>query len=84
MTFLGGRAFVTSGDDGTLRVYDEASARLLHTTRVPVGSYNVQFADGRVLTPSLNAGTLCVARRRRALTRAPQVARRRTTPASRG
>jgi DNA-binding beta-propeller fold protein YncE len=60
VTFLGGHAFVTSGNDGTLRVYDEASARLLHTTVVPVGSYNVQFRDGRVLTPSLNAGTLCV------------------------
>jgi DNA-binding beta-propeller fold protein YncE len=60
VTFLGGHAFVTSGNDGTLRVYDEASARLLRTTVVPVGSYNVQFCDGRVLTPSLNAGTLCV------------------------
>jgi DNA-binding beta-propeller fold protein YncE len=60
VTFLGSRAFVTSGNDGTLRVYDEASARLLHTTAIPVGSYNVQFRDGRVLTPSLNAGTLCV------------------------
>jgi DNA-binding beta-propeller fold protein YncE len=60
VTFLDGRAFVTSGDDGTLRVYDERTARLLRTTRVPVGSYNVQFAADRVLTPSLNAGTLCV------------------------
>ena len=60
VTFRGGRAFVTSGNHGTLRVYDEASARLLHATAVPVGSYNVQFRDGRVLTPSLNAGTLCV------------------------
>jgi hypothetical protein len=60
VTFLGGHAFVTSGNDGTLRIYDEVSARLLHTTRVPVGSYNVQFRSGRVLTPSLNAGTLCV------------------------
>jgi DNA-binding beta-propeller fold protein YncE len=60
VTFLDGRAFVTSGDDGTLRVYDERAARLLRTTAVPVGSYNVQFAAGRVITPSLNAGTLCV------------------------
>jgi DNA-binding beta-propeller fold protein YncE len=60
VTFLDGRAFVTSGDDGTVRVYDERAARLLRTTRVPVGSYNVQFAAGRVITPSLNAGTLCV------------------------
>jgi len=29
-------------------------------TTIPVGSYNVQFAAGRLLTPSLNAGTLCV------------------------
>ena len=60
VTFLGGRAFVTSGEAGTVRVYDEASARLLRTTRIPAGSYNVQFAAGRVLTPSLAAGTLCV------------------------
>ena len=60
VTFLDGRAFVASGADGTLRVYDERSARLLHTSRIPVGSYNVQFAAGRVLTPSLNEGTLCV------------------------
>jgi hypothetical protein len=60
VTFLDGRAFVTSGADGTLRIYDEATARLLHTTRIPVGSYNVQFRAGRVLTPSLNEGTLCV------------------------
>lgn len=60
VTFLAGRAFVTSGDSGTLRVYDEATARLLQTTPVPVGSYNVQFLGSRVLTPSLNEGTLCV------------------------
>lgn len=60
VTFLDGRAFVTSGADGTLRVYDERTARLLRATRIPAGSYNVQFRAGRVLTPSLNEGTLCV------------------------
>lgn len=60
VTFLAGRAFVTSGDDGTLRVYDEPGARLLRSTRVPAGSYNVQFGAGRILTPSLAEGTLCV------------------------
>jgi DNA-binding beta-propeller fold protein YncE len=60
VTFLDGRAFVTSGDDGMLRVYDEQTAHLLHTSRIPVGSYNVQLRAGRVLTPSLNEGTLCV------------------------
>jgi len=60
VTFLGDRAYVTSGADGTLRVYHEPTAQLLLTTRIPVGSYNVQFAAGRVLTPSLDRGTLCV------------------------
>jgi DNA-binding beta-propeller fold protein YncE len=60
VTFLDGRAYVTSGAAGTLRVYDERTARLLHTTRIPGGSYNVQFRAGRILTPSLAAGTLCV------------------------
>jgi hypothetical protein len=60
VTFLAGRAFVTSGAAGTLRVYDERSARQLHETAVAVGSYNVQYAAGAVLTPSLNEGTLTV------------------------
>ncbi len=60
VTFLGGRAYVTSGASGTVRVYDERSARLLAMTAVPVGSYNVQFAAGRILTPSLDGGTLTV------------------------
>ena len=60
VTFLGDRAYVTSGGSGTLRVYHEPTARLLATTRVPVGSYNVQYAAGKVLTPSLDRGTLCV------------------------
>jgi DNA-binding beta-propeller fold protein YncE len=60
VTFLGGRAFVTSGADGTLRVYRERTARLERTVRVPVGSFNVQHVAGRVVTPSLNAGTLAV------------------------
>jgi DNA-binding beta-propeller fold protein YncE len=60
VTFLAGRVFVTSGDDGRLQVHDAVGRRVLHATRVPVGSYNVQFAGGRIITPSLNAGTLCV------------------------
>jgi DNA-binding beta-propeller fold protein YncE len=61
VTFAHGRAYVTSGDDGTLRVYDERTARLLRTARVPSGSYNVQhIGGGDVVTPSLAAGTLTV------------------------
>jgi len=59
VTFLNGRAYVTSGDDGTLRTHSLTGA-VLHEARVPVGSYNVQFGADRVFTPSLDAGTLAV------------------------
>jgi DNA-binding beta-propeller fold protein YncE len=74
VTFLGDRAYVTSGGAGTLRVYHEPTARLLGTTRIPSGSYNVQFAAGRVLTPSLSEGTLCVLDARGTVTRTAHVA----------
>jgi DNA-binding beta-propeller fold protein YncE len=75
VTFLNGLAFVTSGDDGTLRVHD-ASGRLLRTSRIPIGSYNVQRAfGGFVLMPSLDRGTLCVADARGRVLRTVQVAR---------
>lgn len=61
VTFAHGRAYVTSGDDGTLHVYDERTTRLLASSQIPVGSYNVQrLGGGDVVTPSLNAGTLTV------------------------
>jgi hypothetical protein len=60
VTFDGACAYVTSGDDGTLRVHSLANGRVLRQTRIPVGSYNVQFGPGRILTPSLERGTLCV------------------------
>jgi hypothetical protein len=53
------RAYVTSGDDGTLRTH-ALNGRLLRFTEIPVGSYNVQRGPDRVLTPSLAHGTLCV------------------------
>jgi hypothetical protein len=59
VTFLNGRAYVTSGDDGTLRSH-ALDGSVLHEARVPVGSYNVQFGADRVFTPSLDAGTLAV------------------------
>src|SRR5439155_19903593 len=60
VTFGRGVAYVTSGDSGTLRVHALADGRLLRTSRIPVGSYNVQHGRGRVITPSLSAGTLTV------------------------
>jgi DNA-binding beta-propeller fold protein YncE len=53
------RAYVTSGDDGTLRTH-ALDGQLLRVTEIPVGSYNVQRGARRVLTPSLAHGTLCV------------------------
>jgi DNA-binding beta-propeller fold protein YncE len=59
LAFLEGRAYVTSGDDATLRVH-RLDGRLLRTTQIPQGSYNVQDGWGMILTPSLSQGTLCV------------------------
>ena len=59
VSFGRGVAYVTSGDDGTLDVHDLRTGRVLRRTRVPRGSYNVQFEGSYVLTPSLARGTLC-------------------------
>jgi DNA-binding beta-propeller fold protein YncE len=74
VTFLDGAAHVASGEDGTLRVHRLRDAKVVHTTRVPVGSYNVQRAGDRILTPSLDKGTLCVLDSRGRLLRRIQVA----------
>jgi DNA-binding beta-propeller fold protein YncE len=75
VTFLGGRAYVTSGDDGLLRVHAGDTGRLEQTTSVPTGSFNVQEGWGVVLTPSLTGGSLCVARRDGRVVRRVAVAR---------
>jgi len=59
VTFGEGRVFVTSGDSGTLHV-QAPDGRVLSRTSVPIGSYNVQYGAGFVITPSLNRGTLAV------------------------
>lgn len=60
VTFGGGVAFLTSGDAGTLRVLSQDGTRQLREVAVPRGSYNVQYGNGLVLTPSLGGGTLTV------------------------
>ncbi|HEX6699508.1 MAG TPA: WD40 repeat domain-containing protein [Gaiellaceae bacterium] len=60
VTFTDDLAYVTSGDDGTLRVHRLGDGRAIRTTRVPVGSYNVQEGLGLIVTPSLERGTLCI------------------------
>ncbi|HEX3805864.1 MAG TPA: hypothetical protein VHV52_03695, partial [Gaiellaceae bacterium] len=59
VTFGEGRAYVTSGDSGTLHV-QAPDGRILARTSVPSGSYNVQYAHGYVITASLTGGTLAV------------------------
>ncbi|HEY6962785.1 MAG TPA: hypothetical protein VI408_12925 [Gaiellaceae bacterium] len=59
VTFGSGRAFVTSGDSATLWM-TTLRGRILADRPVPPGSYNVQFARGRVITPSLLGGSLAV------------------------
>jgi DNA-binding beta-propeller fold protein YncE len=66
VTFASGRAYVTSGDSGTLHVQTLAG-RVLRTTPVPVGSYNVQYGNGRVISASLGRGTLAILNARGAL-----------------
>jgi hypothetical protein len=61
VTFRGRLAYVTSGDDGTLRTHDAESGRVRRTARIPIGSYNVAEGLGLVFMPSLSQGTLCVA-----------------------
>jgi hypothetical protein len=73
VTFSGPHAYVTSGEDGTLGVLSLRDGTVVHTTKVPVGSYNVQEANGWIVTPSLDRGTFCILDRRGRLTRRVQV-----------
>jgi DNA-binding beta-propeller fold protein YncE len=66
VTFGRSTAYVTSGADGTLHVLD-LHGRVLRTTPIPAGSYNVQYGSGHVLTPSLDHGTLAILDARGAL-----------------
>jgi DNA-binding beta-propeller fold protein YncE len=54
---FGRHAYVTSGNDGILRVFSEVG-RLLRVAVTPKGSFNLGLGGGIVLTPSLTQGTL--------------------------
>lgn len=60
VSFGPGRAYVASGEGRSLRVHALDDGRILRSTRVPFGSYNVQRQFGRVLSPSLATGELSV------------------------
>ena len=74
VTFSSRAAYVTSGNDGTLRVVSLSDGRELRSARVPVGSYNVQSGGGLILTPSLDTGALSVLDRAARLLRETKVA----------
>jgi DNA-binding beta-propeller fold protein YncE len=57
VTFSRDRVYVTSGWSGSLQVHT-LDGRELASVPVPVGSYNVQQADGIVVTPALGHGYL--------------------------
>jgi DNA-binding beta-propeller fold protein YncE len=59
VAFVRDLAFVSSGDDGTVRVH-RLNGDLLRRAQVPLGSYNVTFGDGRVVMPSLSRGTVAL------------------------
>jgi DNA-binding beta-propeller fold protein YncE len=74
VTFGRRAAYVTSGNDGTLRLLSLSDGRELHSARVPVGSYNVQSGHGFVVTPSLDTGSLSVLDRAGRVVRETRVA----------
>jgi DNA-binding beta-propeller fold protein YncE len=74
VTFRGDRAYVASGESGTLRVH-RVDGRELRSTVVPEDSYNVQQALGWIVTPGLGRGTLCILDARGRVLRRETVAR---------
>jgi len=58
-TFRNELVYVASGESGKLRVHRVDGGRL-RTTTIPAESYNVQQAQGWVVTPGLGTGTLCL------------------------
>lgn len=59
VTFSADRAYVASGWSGSLQTHTLDGRRLV-SVPVPVGSYNVQQADGFVVTPALGYGWLTI------------------------
>lgn len=64
IAFTEQHALVASGKDGAMELR-RLDGTLLHTSRIPSGSYNVTYRDpslGRptAVTPSLDRGTVCV------------------------
>lgn len=74
VTFAREKAFIAAGDDGTVRRH-RLDGELVREVRIPVGSYNVTFGWGRVISPSLARGTLSVLDGNGRVRAVPRVAR---------
>jgi DNA-binding beta-propeller fold protein YncE len=59
VTFAGDTAYVSSGWSGTVRVHRTDGSPVAWTA-VPVGSYNIQSGAERIVTPSLERGTISI------------------------
>jgi DNA-binding beta-propeller fold protein YncE len=75
ITFGPSLAYVASGEGRSLHTHSLTDGRLLRATRIPIGSYNVQRGADRVLTPSLNTGTLTLLDRHGRVRASTRVAR---------
>ena len=67
VAFLGSRAYVASGKDGSVSVHRLDGSVARRDVTVPVGSYNISFAGPAEsyaqpvgVTPSLDSGTVCL------------------------
>ena len=54
----GGHAYVTSGNEGTLRIVSSRTGRLLRIVRTAYGSFNLALYGSFVATSSLYRGTV--------------------------
>jgi DNA-binding beta-propeller fold protein YncE len=59
VTFARDKAFVASGDDGTVHRH-RLDGVVVREAKVPIGSYNITFGWSRIVTPSLEDGTVSV------------------------
>jgi DNA-binding beta-propeller fold protein YncE len=58
VAFVGRRAYVTSGYDGTIELVDGRTGHVLRSERVPDGSFNLAISNRFVVTASLLEGTV--------------------------
>jgi hypothetical protein len=74
VTFARDLAYVSSGWSGTVRVHGTDGAPVSWSA-VPVGSYNVQSGGDRIVTPSLERGTITILDERGRVLRSREIAR---------